>query len=635
MKAQTLKDNFHIFAIMLICIIGFLIYGCILKAPFHYDDHVLIVNNHALKDITDISRIWNARYPKTKFLTSWTFALNYYLGGNNPFGYHLLNVLLHICSVILFYLCMLNLCSLPRLKDTIFLESRNAFALLTALIFLTHPLQTQSVTYVWSRSEILSGIFSLLSLHLYLLGRRGGRKGYFAGAFLVFLSGVFARGNIIIIMPFLIIVIEALFYENFLKRTKKMISKSWPVVLGILAVLILLIILLKHFSSHLGVIWILSTPVVSRTQYLFTQFFIICKYMQLLILPINQKIDYHIPLAASFFEMRTMASFGFIAAIFMISVLIHKKNRLMSLGILWFFICLLPVSSILTLSIPMSESRLYLPLAGFAIFLTAILFRIFQTIKFRNIAAVGIFIILGLLTVARNSLWLSPKVILKDALKDSPTNIRPLLGLGDLYYREGQLQEALYYYQMAINIEPSIPEAINNIGLIYKHYGNYDEAEIMFNKALGLRPHSPSASLNLASIWIMRKDYQKAEEYIKMSGDAQETEMGHLLYGNIYMAQNDFKLAFRLNPDSSAAYFQLGKIYYKEDDLSSSVKYFQKAIEILPDFIEAHINLGKIYFIMKDLEKSRISLERVLEIDPRRMEIYQYLADIYRSLRDY
>ena len=196
----------HLFIIFSL---GLAIYANIFTAPFHFDDYDFVVNNPAIKNIFDISRLWsvNNYHSKTKLITFLTFSINYAQGGDNAFIYHVTNVLLHICAAIFVYFLVLKLCLTPAIKNSNIQDRRESFALFASLLFLVHPLQTQTVTYIWSRSEIVSTIFCLSSIHLYLKGRLQQKIFYFIAAFVVFFVGIFSRGNIII-LPLLLLLFE-------------------------------------------------------------------------------------------------------------------------------------------------------------------------------------------------------------------------------------------------------------------------------------------------------------------------------------------------------------------------------------------------------------------------------------------
>ena len=178
----------NIVAICLVFIIGFLLYTSILNSPFQLDDHDLITKNLVLKDIKIVQNIWD--YTPRKFITLYTFALNYHFSKNNPFSYHLVNVIIHLINAILVYWLMLLL-----LRANVNPAYKWQIALIGSLIFLVHPVQTESVTYIWQRATILSATFYLSSIVLYLLGRIKSKRAYFLLSFAVFITGFFAKGD--------------------------------------------------------------------------------------------------------------------------------------------------------------------------------------------------------------------------------------------------------------------------------------------------------------------------------------------------------------------------------------------------------------------------------------------------------
>ena len=157
--------------IVLLCtlLLGTLIYSNTFFSSFHFDDIASIVENFAIRHILNLQAIWN--FWPTRFITYLSVALNYHFHQLNVLGYHLFNLTVHLGSAILVWWFMLLTFSTPVMKDEKIAKHANLIALFASLVFLTHPIQTQAVTYIIQRATSLATLFYLASLCFYVKSR--------------------------------------------------------------------------------------------------------------------------------------------------------------------------------------------------------------------------------------------------------------------------------------------------------------------------------------------------------------------------------------------------------------------------------------------------------------------------------
>ena len=231
------KKN-NLFFILLLILLGCVIYSNTFFCSFHFDDIKSITENPSLKDISALKAIWD--FWPTRFLTYISLALNYHFHRLNVFGYHLVNLLIHLCSGILVWWLALLTFSAPVLKEKKLKQNARLAAFFTALIFVTHPLGTQSVTYIVQRAVSLASLFYLLSLCLYIKSRllqQGKEKStrregwYYLGSLLAAVLAMFTK-EMTITLPFMI-----LLYENYFLKEKKM---PWKTLAPFLAALVII-----------------------------------------------------------------------------------------------------------------------------------------------------------------------------------------------------------------------------------------------------------------------------------------------------------------------------------------------------------------------------------------------------------
>ena len=360
----------HLLAIGLIAGVAFLIYSNTFSVPFHFDDRPNITQNPnvQIKVLTwdRIGKLIYYTYKESiRVFSYFTLALNYYFGEFNVFGYHLVNLFIHVLAGIFLYGFLILTFGLPALKDRYGAVSYKV-ALFTSLIFIAHPIQTQSVTYIVQRMTSLGAMFYLLTFVLYIKGRlmKGqGRFLYFGGAGLSYLLGVFSKENVAI-LPFFIAVYEFYFFQNLdlSPRGKRILL----ILVGGLLALGALGFLVWGKRYYDVIIEGYQTRDFSLTERVLTQFRVVLYYLTLLIYPHPSRLnlDYDFPISRTILDPpTTLIAIVVVLGLVGYSLWVAKKRPLLSFCILWYFGNLVIESSIFPLEM-VFEHRLYLPSIG-------------------------------------------------------------------------------------------------------------------------------------------------------------------------------------------------------------------------------------------------------------------------------
>ncbi|MDP2167140.1 MAG: hypothetical protein Q8J64_02275, partial [Thermodesulfovibrionales bacterium] len=376
--------------LVLIALLGILAYSNTFNAPFQWDEQKFIVNNPIVKDLVYFIEPSTAEnlelYPalKGRYVGYLTFALNFKIHGLDVRGYHVVNILIHIINSLLVYFLVLLTFRTPYLNNPLFLNNPpspplakgglsegNLIALFSALLFVSHPIQTEAVTYIFQRLASLCAFFYLLSLLLYIKSRLTEKNTRYAFYALSLLSAVLAmktKENAFT-LPLVITLYEFFFFKGSIKsRALRLV----PILLTMLIIPLSLIGIDKPVGEIISGIGTATEGYqgISRWDYFLTQFRVIVTYIRLLFLPINQNIDYDYPVFHSFFDLGVLLSFFFLLSVFGSAVYLfyHSKNnpsfRLISFGVFWFFITLSVESSIIPIPMVINEYRLYLPSFG-------------------------------------------------------------------------------------------------------------------------------------------------------------------------------------------------------------------------------------------------------------------------------
>lgn len=379
----------HLIAIGLIAGVALVAYSNTFHVPFHYDDRPNIVENpNVLITVLTWDRlerlIKNTYNVSIRVFSYFTFALNYYFGGFNVFGYHLVNFLIHIASGIFLYWFLLLTFNLPSLKEK-YAPISYKVALFSSLIFISHPIQTQSVTYIVQRMASMSGMFYLLSLVLYIKGRlsTGGPRGfYFGGMVLSYLLGVFSKENVAI-LPLFIVLYEFYFFQNFdlSPRGKR-----------ILFTLIGTLLVLGAFGFAIWGKRYIDLTIegyqdrpFTMLERVLTQSRIVLYYLSLLVFPHPSRLnlDYDFPISKTILNPpTTLISILIIVGLIGYSIWTAKKRPVLSFCILWYFGNLVIESSIFPLEM-VYEHRLYLPAVGPFVLFSLLVIRGVEKLKYK------------------------------------------------------------------------------------------------------------------------------------------------------------------------------------------------------------------------------------------------------------
>jgi hypothetical protein len=461
------------FALLIISATALLIYSNTLDGPFLLDDHAYILKNPEVQDLGNFLDISGTRY-----ITFLSFALNYVAGGYDTFGYHLTNLIIHaINGLLLWWLVLLTFKTPAMERSGIGTQEKYFIALGSALLFVSHPIQIQAVTYITQRFASLATLFYLLSVVLFVKWRSSsGSPNPRARAAIYILSVLTAvlamkTKEISFTLPFIIILYEHTFFKRTDKpepspRRRKLISHLTPFILTLL--ILPLTLFLPELSlggngytieKHLRIDLIRDLTTIPTYDYLITQFRVIMTYLRLLIFPANQHMNYDYPVFHSIFASEVFLSFLFLSTLLGSAVYLFIRSGktkngyglLVSVGVLWFFITLSVESSIFSINGVITEHRLYLPSVGMMLAFTASLSFIFDSagkrfnrewLKNRGVWTV-VFVIVVVFSVAghmRNKVWGDEFTFWRDEANKSPNRSNVHINLGNVYNRTGWMR---------------------------------------------------------------------------------------------------------------------------------------------------------------------------------------------------
>ena len=607
------KDRALIAMIILFAVIGLGIYSqVILRGVFLYDDFEYVVDNPIISDLRTAITLNDPR--QVGYLS---FALNYTVGGEDPFGYHLVNVLVHIAnSLLVFAVAHALFFALGRFREPAPMHRHAAF--LAALLFLVHPVQTQAVSYITQRFTSLATLFYLLAVWLYLNARarfelHGPSRAAFVPYALSLLCAVLAMRTKEI--AFTIPIVLALL-ETFVLTGSRFQRRRFLFLIPLAATCLIIPL------SLLGPEWGMAgrgvgIAEVTRSEklydltrrpllpYLFTQFRVIIMYIRTLLMPTNLHVVYDFPLSSSFLELKVMASFLALALFACSGFFLWRTGsaaaessdespiyRMAALGVGWFFITLSVESSVIPIKDVIFEHRVYLPSVGFFLAAAVLMLhasgRLFPSrgLLIRSVGAVLLTAVpLAVGASVRNDVWTDEVKLWDDVVRKAPEKAIGYNNRGMAYAKRGDFKLALQDLDRAISYFPkSMSERMKwenadiNPGNMAKTYvgrgdvyialGDNERAKEDYqrSKKLASAPGDVDTQLVLADQYAKRGAYKHAvEEYNKiLAWDPEHIEAlndranAYSYLGRYREAINDLTRIIALEPDFMLAYYNRG-----------------------------------------------------------------------------
>ena len=561
-------------------------YARALDGEFQLDDFQTIVGNPAVKDLGAllsgfVSSLLHAGRP----VTDVTFALNWQAGGLATLGYHLVNLALHLGNVLLVFLFTRTVLALAGTARP------PVAASVVAALFALHPLQTQAVTYVTQRAEVLASGLYLATLLLVLAAERRGRSPLgilaYGAALALFTLGLGAKA-ILVTMPAAWLLLAGLVPSP---RARASLA-PWPRRLLLAAPFVALDLFLstrtvQSFgdSIHVG----FSIQGIPPATYLFTQWQVLVTYLQLLLLPIGQGLDRFFPLSPGPTDPATLGALLVLLAVGALAVVLLVRARrredesggaarAAGFGILWFFLVLAPTSSIVPLADVIEEHRVYL--ASWGIFTALVLLggwllarvRAERRLLVGGVAVAVVLCALTALTWHRNGVWTTRLALWSAEVAARPQNFRARANLAQAYDERGMTEAALAQYLEALRIGQANPQnewvLRNNVAAMLMNLGRLQEARGHLERALQIQPGDPDALVNLARILLALGDPAGAEA----------------------LAQR----ALRANPGHTPAMGVMGRLQMMAGDAQGAFAWFQRAARVNPDDTSAWLNMGQV-----------------------------------------
>lgn len=580
--------------LVLFAALGFAIYGNTLDVAFYLDDTHNIIENTSIRidslSFANLENVVRKSPMPSRPLANISFALNYLAGGLDSRGYHYVNILIHILAGFFLYQFLGITFATPTVSPTV--ENRHLVALFAALIWFVHPVQTQAVTYIVQRMASMSALFFVLAMYCYARARmtHAGkwRLPWFVACVLTGILALTAK-EIAVTLPLVILLYEWYFFRD---CSRKFALTVAPVLLGVGMLLALYLFFINtsliHKINHLYMY-----RGFSLDERLWTEIRVIVFYFSLLLFPLPTRLSFYhdFPLSQGILTPpTTLISLVLLLLLLLLAWKTANRYRLLSFGILWFFINILLESTFIPLEL-VFEHRLYLPSMLLFPLVPILLFKFFNGRMVTYAVLGGLVVVLSVGTIKRNSVWADPLRFLQDSVVHAESDPRTHYNLGVYYLGKQKYADAVAAFADALRLEPDYGEVHKLTGDAYYQLGKYDAAYEHYLAALKSYPSDVSLYLRMGrTLMAQNKKEAALKVFFEVIRLQPHNGEAHYLAANLLAAAGKVDEAIVQYREALAYGEQnrynilvnMGTAFAKKGDFRQALDYYQQAFRLNP-----------------------------------------------------
>ena len=561
-------------------------------------------------------------------LTWMTLGLDYRLWGMNPVGYHLTSLVLHAANAIVLYFVALRILglALPDPGD----RRRASLALaagFAALLFALHPLRVESVAWATERRDVLSGLFYLLTILVYLRARERGERGrgWHWGAVGLFACALLSK-SMAVSLPIVLLILDVYPLKRlggatgwWSKSARRVYLEKIPFVLlaGAAAAIAFRALFQLHNMAVLDKLSVPGRLAISAYNLSF--------YLWKMVVPVTLSPLYELgpvnPSATPF-----LLSYAAVLAITVLALAV--RHRVPGLPVAWlaYIIILLPVLGIFQNGPQVAADRYtYLAGMGWALLAGAGLLCASRRLPFLS-AGLALVLLggLGSLTWSQTRIWHDSETLWSHAVAIDPSSPLGEYNWGLALDRQGKVTEAIERYQAALRLNPNYADAHNSVGAALANQGKVAEAIEHYQTALRLRPDFAEAHGNLgaalAQQGMLAEANDRYRQALQIKPDYADAHgnWGNALarQGKLAEANEHYRQALQIKPDYADAHFNWGNALARQGELAEAIAHYQQALQIEPDSAQAHTNWGNVLAQQGKLDEAIAHYQQALQIRP-------------------
>ncbi len=642
-QQQTLMKFAYFVPIMIIVLFSCGVYFNALFNGFVYDDKQQVVDNIWIRDVGSMPEIFTqsvwgfAKEVEDQGVANYyrplmhvVYMATYYLFGLKPWGFHLVNILIHAGVSVMVYLVILRLLNpaaaappaaqpSPPVAKTLLSPP-----FIAALLFATHPIHTEAVTWVAGLPEVSFTFFYLFSFYCFMRSReslpvagdetkgkgeaavegkagRTNRNTYWYALSLVSFSLSLLFKEPALTLPVLLVVYDLL-YRRMKFNTSQLLWRYLPYA-ALSGVYLLL-----RLNALKSMVPTETMAELSVSQSIINAFPLFMEYLKDLVFPFNLMFWHTFRPLETLFNAEGLVSLLVVAVFAAGIVLSRKRDWTVFLGLLFIIVPLLPAFYIKGIgSKPYAERYLYLPSFGFVMLIAASFPWLRQKAsRYASVAAVAALVLAGayaVQTMVRNTAWKDDFTFYEDTIEKSPDTVPLRIAYGVALSDAGRIDEAIEQYQTAIKLGPEYWQAYENLGIAYGKRGELDKAIEQMETSLRLGPNSAVTRSNLGLAYMRKGAIDKAiEEFLISVRLNPNFYQAHFNLANAYeqkglldKATEEYETVVQLRRDHDEAYYLLSRLYANSGRMDEAIKNLGAASALLPDNASYHNTLGVLY----------------------------------------
>lgn len=644
-----------------------------LNYPFQFDDIANITKKFAIRFDNPLAFWW----VNSRWFGDWLNRLNFEIGRFDSFWYRGFNLAIHIFAGLLVFYLIKSICQAAQEK-LFFKENASLIAFVCAGLFLLHPVQSQTVSYViQARIEGLATLFALGMIFLFV--KIFEQRNVLLQAVLLFVLFVVAliscgTKEIVIVSPILMLLVDWFFISG--EQWQSLKTRIWfHAIFSIYFFGLMIHYLSPSFATKAVSLAIdtgnnrgnILTPgaydIITPLQFLISEFKVILHYLWMFVWPFNISVEYDWKVATTFWQADVIFPLIILSMVLGYAVysFILKKNSCYAFGIFWFFVCVLPRSSIIPSPELVCDYKTYLAAVGWLFVISTGLVYCFDFLskRIQSIAQVLspgqsvvpnalivfslILAVFGFGTYGRNQVWESAVAFWEDNIKKAPGKARAYNNYGVALSEAGRLDESITAYLKAIELDKFYSDPLSNIAVAYSLKEDTDKAIEALRSALVLCPNYPEALNNLGTLYIKKKDYPEAERFLLKAIELRPY-YGKAYYnmGRLHLEKNQeevawgyFKKAVEGDLDNPDGFFTFGQMSIRLKKFEEAARAFELVIQRGCNSEIAWFNLANSYFMLKDYNKAKSIYEKLVAQNPLEGRYLHNLAETHYSLQDY
>lgn len=591
--------------ILFLTLLLLVVYGNTLNHGFVWDDINIILDSPLTESLRNIPKFFVsediAEGPTGYYrpITYVSFAIDRAIWGNNPIGFNITNLLLHILVVVTFY----------RLVAVLFKKENLAF--IAALLFALHPLVGETVNFhAGGRNTLLCALFTLLSLLFYT-------KKKLIPSLICFMLAIFSK-EFALLLPALFFL-----YDKLIAR-----EKIRPAIYALYFLAIICYLSLRSYSvavnanlltsMDFSVLWIMPKIFGS---YLINMFF-----------PVGIKTMYDVDKIVTW---SSFLGYSLLLATLIVVAVILRKQREIIFAVVIFFLFLLPVSNLFSLgSTMMADRYAYFPLFGFCLGSAWLIS--FPKKKWITASAIIVITLLfSIIDFKRNSYWKDEISLFSQMIKNAPGMSIGFQNLGYAYFDKRDYPNAEKYLTIAYAKKDVNSRMLVGSAFMFQEMGKLEKAIIVLNKKIEMEPGNSQSYIMLSKIYEQIGNSPMAKQFhdkaVKLSPGIYEVmekramqvcRDGEELMGQrkFVAAERLFKEALTIDANFVPALINMGWALFEKGEHEKGIEYLKRAIKLEPENVAAHYNLATVYEELGKKAEANAEMDLFKKFDAKRVK---------------